>query len=131
LKDDQKIILKIAFDADREKAIKLIKAFIKQQKHLDALFFTTNYLGIMGLQSIAELNLNIPKDLAMLSFDDNEIFNFYPPGITTVKQPAYDIAKSAIDMLLSQVGGKKHDISKIKLKIPAQIIKRGSTIDLN
>jgi len=130
LNDDQKAILKIAFDTDRDKAIKLMKAFIKQQKHLDALFFTTNYLGIMGLQSITELGLNIPNDLAMLSFDDNEIFEFYPPGITTVKQPAYDIAKSAIDMLLSQMSEKKYDISKIKLQIPAQIVKRGSTVDL-
>ncbi|MCC8423481.1 LacI family DNA-binding transcriptional regulator [Mucilaginibacter sp. UR6-11] len=131
LKNEEKVILKIPFDADRDKAVKATKAFIKKQKQIDALFFSTNYLGIMGLQSITELNLNIPGNLAMVSFDDNEIFDFYPPGITTVKQPAYEIAKSAIDIVLSQMGDKKPNISKIKLLIPAEIIKRGSTITLN
>jgi LacI family transcriptional regulator len=130
LKEDQKMILKIAFDADREEAIKKMKVFIKQQKQMDAVFFATNYLGIMGLQSITALNLHIPADLAMVSFDDNEIFDFYPPGITTVRQPAYEIAKSAIDMVLSQMGTKKSDISKVKLLIPAEIVKRGSTASL-
>lgn len=127
LNDSEKLILKIPFETNREKAIKATKAFIKKHPQLDALFFSTNYLGVMGLQSIMELGLNIPADLGIVSFDDNEIFDFYPPGITTVKQPVYDIAKSAIDLLLSQLSDKKPDISQIKLLIPGEIIKRGST----
>jgi len=127
LKCDQKMILKIGFETGRTEAIKTTKAFIKRHKQLDALFFSTNYLGIMGLQSINALGLKIPSDLAVLSFDDNEIFDCYPPGITAVKQPIYEIAKSAIDLLLSQMGNKKPDISKTKLLIPAEIVKRGST----
>jgi LacI family transcriptional regulator len=128
IKEDPKLIFKLPFDTDRVEAVNSLKTFIKQHKQLDALFFTTNYLGIMGLQSIAELKLNIPTDLAVISFDDNEIFNLYPPGITTVKQPTYEIAKSAIDVLLSQMSNDKYDISKIKLQIPATLIERGSTI---
>ena len=95
---------------------------------MDAIFFTTNYLGIAGLQSINELKVSIPDDLAIISFDDNEIFTLYPPGITTVKQPTFEIAKSAIDMLLAQMANDKYDISTIKLQIPGQLIERGSTI---
>jgi len=94
---------------------------------MDAVFFTTNYLGIIGLQSINELKVNIPDKLAIISFDDNEIFTLYPPGITTVKQPTYEIAKSAIDVLLAQMTNDKYDISTIKFQIPAQLIERGST----
>lgn len=127
VKEDKKMIFKLPFDMEREAAVDAIKAFLKQQKQMDAVFFTTNYLGTMGLQSITELKLNIPADLAVISFDDNEIFNLYPPGITTVKQPTYEIAKSAIDVLLSQMSNEKYDISKIKLQIPAQLVERGST----
>lgn len=127
IKENKKMILKLPFDTDKNDAVSAIKTFIEQQKQMDAVFFTTNYLGIMGLQSIKELGLNIPGDLAMVSFDDNEIFNLYPPGITTIQQPTYEIAKSAIDLLLSQMGGEKYDISKIKLQIPSKLIERSST----
>jgi LacI family transcriptional regulator len=128
IKEDKKKVFKLPFDAERGEAVNAIKDFISQQKQMDAIFFTTNYLGIMGLQSINELKLNIPGELAVISFDDNEIFNLYPPGITTVRQPTYEIAKSAIDMLLSQMSAEKYNISKIKLQIPAELIERGSTI---
>jgi LacI family transcriptional regulator len=130
IKEDKKKVFKLPFDAEREEAVNAIKNFLSQQKQMDAVFFTTNYLGIMGLQSISELKLNIPGELAVISFDDTEIFNLYPPGITTVKQPTYEIAKSAIDMLLSQMNAEKYNISKIKLQIPASLIKRGSTTNL-
>lgn len=123
-----KLIYKLPFGTENKKAIAGIKTFIKQNPQMDAIFFTTNYLGIAGLQSINELKVSIPDDLAMISFDDNEIFTLYPPGITTVKQPTYEIAKSAIDVLLAQMANDKYDISTIKLQIPAQLIERGSTI---
>jgi LacI family transcriptional regulator len=126
-----KLIYKLPFDTENKKAIAAIKTFIKQNPQMDAVFFTTNYLGITGLQSINELKVSIPDDLAIISFDDNEIFTLYPPGITTVKQPTYEIAKSAIDVLLAQMTNDKYDISTIKMQIPAQLIQRGSTIAKN
>lgn len=127
IKENKRNIFKLPFDADTEESVHAIKTFIKQQQ-MDAVFFTTNYLGIMGLQSISELKLNVPGELAIVSFDDNEIFNLYPPGITTVRQPTYEIAKSAIDLLLLQMSPEKCDISKAKLQIPATLVERGSTV---
>jgi len=128
LKDDKKLIFKLPFDMDKDEAVNAVKTFIGQHKKMDAVFFTTNYLGTMGLQSIKELELNIPGNLAVVSFDDNEIFSLYPPGITTIQQPTYEIAKSAIDLLLSQMSPDKYDISKIKLQIPSKLIERGSVM---
>ena len=127
LKENKKLIFKSPFHMDKSEATNAIKNFIAQNKQMDAVFFTTNYLGIMGLQSIKELDLTIPDDLAVVSFDDNEVFSLYPPGITTIRQPTYEIAKSAIDLLLSQISGDKHDISKVKLRIPSKLIERSST----
>ena len=126
IKNDD-MILKLPFKKDEAQAIKAIKTFIKQHKNMDAIFFATNYLGILGLQSIKEMDLMVPKDLAIISFDDNVIFSLYPPGITTIQQPTYEIAKSAIDLLLSQLDSRQIDISKINLQIPSKIILRNST----
>ncbi|MCC8410883.1 LacI family transcriptional regulator [Mucilaginibacter sp. UR6-1] len=127
LKEDGKNLLKVPFGCEKTEAIGFIKDFLKKNKKIDAVFFSTNYLGSMGLQAINELKLNIPDDIAMVSFDDNELFELYPPGITAVKQPTYQIAKSAIDLLLSRLNDDKLDISEIRMQIPADLIRRGST----
>lgn len=128
LKESSKMVLKVPFDMDKNKGVEAVKAFIEKQKQMDAVFFTTNYLGTMGLQAIKDLKLSIPNDLAVISFDDNEVFSLYPPGITTIQQPTYDIAKSAIDILMAQINTHKLDASKIDLKIPSKLIERGSTL---
>lgn len=128
LKDSSKMFLKVPFDMDKNEGVEAVKAFIVKQKQMDAVFFTTNYLGTMGLQAIKDLKLSIPDDLAVISFDDNEVFSLYPPGITTIQQPTYDIAKSAIDILMAQINTHKLDASKIDLKIPSKLIERGSTL---
>lgn len=127
LKNGRQKVFKLPFGIDEPTAIKSIKAFIRQNKQMDAIFFTTNYLGVLGLKSIKELGLSIPGDMAIISFDDDVIFSLYPPGITTIQQPTYEIAKSAIDILFAQLGDEKLDISKIKLQIPAKLKKRDST----
>lgn len=128
LKDNSKMVLKVPYDMSKADGVQAIKEFIGKQKQMDAIFFTTNYLGTMGLQSIRDLGLSIPGDLAVISFDDNEIFNLYPPGITTIQQPTYEIAKSAIDILMEQISSRKLDTSKIDLQIPSKLIERGSTL---
>lgn len=127
IKEDKKKIFKLPVNIDKSEAINAIKTFIEQQKQMDAVFFTTNYLGTMGLQSIKDVGLRIPDDLAVISFDDNEIFSLYPPGITTVQQPTYEIAKSAIDFLLAQMNNHNTEVVDIKLQIPSKLIERGST----
>ncbi|MDB5147287.1 MAG: LacI family DNA-binding transcriptional regulator [Mucilaginibacter sp.] len=128
LKESSKMILKVPFDMDKNEGVEAVKSFIDKQKQMDAVFFTTNYLGTMGLQAIKDLKLRIPEDLAVISFDDNEVFSLYPPGITTIQQPTYDIAKSAIDILMAQINTHKLDTSKIDLQIPSKLIERGSTL---
>ncbi|MBS7564823.1 LacI family DNA-binding transcriptional regulator [Mucilaginibacter sp. Bleaf8] len=127
LKADSKLIFKLPFDTEKKEAVDAVKTFITQHKKIDAIFFATNYLGTIGLQSISELKLEIPSDLAVISFDDNELFELFPPGITAIKQPTYDIAKSAIDALLLQLNNSDTDIAAIQHQIPSNFIERGST----
>jgi LacI family transcriptional regulator len=127
IRDEKRNILNLTSKLNDEESVEAIKNFILGNKHLDALFFATNYLGALGLKSLRELNLKIPEDLAMISFDDTELFDLYPPGITALKQPTYEIAKSAISLLFAQIKSVEPDTSKVKIQLPSTLIKRGST----
>ncbi|MGN6615970.1 MAG: LacI family DNA-binding transcriptional regulator [Ilyomonas sp.] len=103
IKADKKLILDLQYDESKENAIQKITSFIRNNKELDAIFFATNYLGVIGLESIKSLNLKIPDDIAVLCFDDHDVFRLYPPGITIIQQPVEAIAETAIGLLMSQL----------------------------
>jgi LacI family transcriptional regulator len=127
MKDHKRNVLNLSSKLNEDESVEMIKSFILNNKEIDSLFFSTNYLGALGLRSLKELNLKIPEDIAMISFDDNELFSLYPPGITSIKQPTYEIAKSAIDALFAQIRSKDVEISKTKILLNATLIERGST----
>jgi LacI family transcriptional regulator len=96
------LILKIPYTIKPEAAIEQISAFISSIPDLDAVFFATNYLGVYGLESIKNLKLSIPDELAVICFDDHDIFRLYTPGITIIRQPINQIALTAIQLLMKQ-----------------------------
>ncbi|WP_315824812.1 substrate-binding domain-containing protein [Paraflavitalea speifideaquila] len=112
----KKFVLKVNYSGGREVVIAQITEFLKKNKP-DAVFFATNYLGILGLESIRSLGLNIPKDLAVICFDDNDIFRLHLPGITVLQQPVEAIARTAIHILMQQLGNNKVAIKKIRYNL--------------
>lgn len=119
-------VLKLSYNTPRDEAIVSIQELIRGNKGMDAIFFSTNYLGILGLESIAGLGLTIPGDLAMVCFDDHDIFRLYPPGITVVQQPIEDIAKTAMGLLMQQLDKKREPARNTHVELPGKFIQRGS-----
>lgn len=121
----ENLIHDIPFEKEKVNLVAAIIGFLTSHKP-DAVFCSTNYVGSLVLEAIKALKLKIPADIAVISFDDNELFELYPPGINAIKQPTFDIARSAIDILLSKLRDPQIDIAKIKLQIPAEYVKRAS-----
>lgn len=121
-----KQVLKLSYNSPREEAIAQIQEFIRANKDMNALFFSTNYLGILGLESISGMGLKIPGDLAMICFDDHDIFRLYPPGITVVQQPIEEIAKTAMSLLMQQLDKNRTSTKISQVQLPGRFIQRGS-----
>ncbi|QEH41425.1 LacI family DNA-binding transcriptional regulator [Chitinophaga sp. XS-30] len=120
----RRMLKKIPFTATSKEAVEQIKSFIKGIPDLDAIFFSTNYLGIYGIESIKELGLKIGEDVALISFDDHDLFRLHTPGITCVAQPINDIARNLIQVLMHELNGNTSQINQVIL--PATLIKRES-----
>jgi LacI family transcriptional regulator len=102
----------------RQDYVEEIKLILAGTPGLDAVIFGTNYLGISGLEAIKKLKLKIPKDLAMVSFDDHDLFRIYEPSISVIAQPIEEIAQTSIDTLLKkmQASRRKKTFETIALK---------------
>lgn len=97
----------IKFSSSHQDYTKEIKSFLKYNSSLDAILFGTNYLGVSGLEAIATLGLKIPDDLAIVSFDDIDLFRINTPTITAISQPLEKISESIINTLLENMDLKK------------------------
>lgn len=117
-------LLKFDYKFDKENSIKAIREYLQSQT-LDAVVFSTNYVGIAGLQAIKDLGLKIPGDLAVVCFDDNELFSFCTPTITAIQQPIQAIARSAVKILMGELGVIRKAAQK-QVRIPTKIIYRES-----
>lgn len=126
-KRKKKYILEIDYNAPREENLQKIQDFIKNNE-LDAVFFATNYLGILGLEGIRRAGLNIPRDLGVICFDDHDIFRLYFPAVTVIQQPVEEIAKTAVHILMQQLGKNKTGGQKKHVELAAKFVVRGSTV---
>ena len=89
--------------------------------------FAANYLGVYGLESIKALNLSIPNDIAMVCFDDHEIFRLFSPSITSIQQPVEAIAKIAIQLLMQQLGKIELNGNEQQVEVSPLLLLRKST----
>ena len=120
------LVLSLKYEEDKELGIHQVTSFIQNTTDLEAVFFATNYLGLLGLESIHRLGLKLPDDLAMICFDDHDVFRLYPPGITCIRQPAEEIAKTALELLMFQLG-KGGNGGESKIEISPGLVIRGTT----
>lgn len=117
-------VCKTKYHDTKEAVVAQITAFITRHKP-DAVVFGANYLGVYGLESIKGLGLSIPDDIALVCFDDLDLFSLYPPGITSIRQPIEAIAETAMHLLLQAMNGKEK--TQKGLQLEPQMIVREST----
>lgn len=119
-------ITRIPFSSDKQQITSKIITLLTDNKQIDAIFFATNYLAMAGIKAIQDMGLNIPGDIAIISFDDHDVFDIYNPPITAVAQPIKEMANQLINVLLADMEVEKKIARKIV--VPANLIIRGSTI---
>jgi LacI family transcriptional regulator len=68
-----------------------------------AVFAASNLLTLGALQAIHELNLSIPDEIAIVGFDEMPWAMSLRPPLTTVAQPAFEVGRTAAELLLARL----------------------------
>ena len=87
-------------DLKRETGYEIIKRIIAGQNFPRALFVENDLMALGVIQGIRESGLRVPDDIAVVGFDDIAFASFPEIGLTTVRQPKYEMGKLAADILL-------------------------------
>lgn len=106
---------------DIKKNMKAILMDLILTEKVQSIFFLNNKLTIAGLEILKQLNIRIPQDISVVSFDDIDLFRFSYPTITSVKQPKEKIGKLAFEILLNQINDPNLEKQQIILPVKLNI----------
>lgn len=100
---------------------------LKGRNPPDSVFCANDEMAIGAQQAIRDHGLSIPRDIAVVGFDDLRFSSFVSPPLTTIRQPTSDIGETAMRIMYRILQGETIDDKKIIL--PYELITRGSTTD--
>jgi len=112
-----KIRDKLIVNADYDYQMAYEKTRMILNNHLSVTsFFTAGYEMAPGcLKAIKDLGLNVPRDISIVAYIDNEIMALMDPPLTAIKIPYYDLGKTAAELLLEKDPKKKRIIFETEL----------------
>jgi DNA-binding LacI/PurR family transcriptional regulator len=106
---------------------KTITMLTKNGKKPTAILALNNLLTFGALLAIQELGLNIPREIAIIGWDDFDLAPLLQPPLTVVRQNPFNIASITANRLLDLINGVgMQDSTDQKIVLSTQLIVRGS-----
>lgn len=88
--------------------------------------FACNDLMAMGvLRAAAEMNRRVPRDLALVGYDDIELASYTNPPLTVVAQPKVEMGRTAVRLLTLRIADKSRPVTRETL--PTCLVLRESS----
>jgi LacI family transcriptional regulator len=100
-------------------------ALLAAEPGLTAVFAANDLSAIGAMNVIAAGGRSVPGDVSVVGFDDLRLVRYTSPPLTTIRQPAGEIARQATDLLLGMIGGGKPD--KLHHLLLPELVVRSST----
>ncbi len=68
-----------------------------------AIFYSNDQVAAEGYRTIREMGLRVPQDVSIVGFDDSPLCQWLDPPLATVRQPAFEMGQTAMEMLLEML----------------------------
>lgn len=88
-----------------EAARKETQRLLERPERPTALFTADGLMSAAAMHVITSLDLQIPRDLSLICFDDLDWMSFIKPGIAAVVQPLTEMGEAAARLMLARVEG--------------------------
>lgn len=124
-------VLEIDFTPEEKVMVQTVRDFLVANPKLDAILFGAIQAGSCGLKAMTQLKLKVPEDLAVISFDDHDIFELFATPVTAIAQPIEKIAHKVIGLLLDRLDPEKVSAEPREVVLKTKMKVRGSSVVKN
>ena len=112
-------------DFKLDSGYKCTKEILKIQDRPTAILVCNNMMNLGSIKAIYENKLRIPKDMAIIGFDEVQMLDVVGLNISVVSSPNFKMGKKAIELLLKKLNKKEHTSTE-RITLLSQLILKGS-----
>ena len=98
---------------------------IHKRNRPTAIICSESSIGLIVMRNASNFGIQIPDDLAVISFDDGDIGEYMIPSMSSIHAFGEDLAATAIEQLLERLDGRRRQ--PVQIELPCPVIKREST----
>jgi LacI family transcriptional regulator len=120
---DERLIIRGDYHA--QSGMDITHSILKLEPRPTAIFALNDLMALGALRAAAEAGFSVPRDLAVVGYDDLELARFTNPPLTTIAQPKKEIGAQAVNLLVDRMALKSRLPSRLVLA-PELIIRRST-----
>jgi len=104
-----------------------IKNLLSGKNKPDGIVASVERLAIQVYLICQEMSVSIPNELKVLVFSTLETAPILNPPLTTITQPAFEIGRTAAELLFKGIEKKKYNLEDETITLPSVFIERASS----
>lgn len=116
---------------DTDEINEALKDLLNLKQPPDALIAASDRLTLGCFTILKSNNINIPGQIALAGFSNFNAPDLFCPSLTTVAQPAFEMGRTAMQLLLQLIESKRPIKDFEKVVLPTQLFSRASTKKIN
>lgn len=113
-------------DWTREGGTRAMRALLDVDPPPDGVFCANDLMAIGALDALRERGRRVPKDVALVGFDDIDAASLVSPPLTSVVNPAFEIGRVAGRLLMERMTAAYAGPQRA-ITLPCRLVARAST----
>lgn len=96
-------------DYSRRCARQAAEFFFSMKERPTAIFAQSDDMALEVIAVAFEMGIRVPEDVSIIGFDDNALALYGPVGLTTVRQPVFEMAEKSVGILHDMINGRREE----------------------
>ena len=117
--------LELETELGYELGAQALTRLLELDPNLDGVFFTGDGWAIGALLHCQRVGIPVPRQIAIMGFDDQELAGLMVPALSTIQVPRFEMGKEAGVLLRRQLAGEKRLSKRVDLGF--NVVIRSST----
>lgn len=115
-------------DLSEKAGVESTLQIINMKSKPDGVFITNDFVAAVCMRTLKEHGFKIPKDIAVVGFNNDAVGNLIEPPLTTINYPGIQIGEIAARNLIDEIQGTKNPNQPNTVIVDSELIIRKSSL---
>ena len=115
-------------DLSEQCGVEAAREIVKMKPMPDGAFITNDFSAAVCMQTLKEFGISIPRDIAIVGFNNDAISKIVEPQLTTIHYPGIDMGEIAARNLISHLRGLSNIKHTQTIVVRSDLIIRQSSL---